>query len=402
MECTPAAAAPATTTPVTLSSLLAAFAAVQEPRRAASVTYPLAALLALAMTAILANQHSVLAIAQWAARQKAAVLGPLGLQPGHTPCQSTFQRLFAKLDGDSLSAAVQAALAPAAPADPTVRGGQAVAIDGKAQRGRLRFQAGGCPVHALTAFCHERGVVLAEEPIEPSQGVEKSEAELTVAPALIDRLDWHGRVLTADALLCQRAICQRMVDAGGDYVLVVKDNQPTLAADLQLLFDPPTPALPLSDRREAHTLERGHGRDQERRQLIASTDLTGYLDWPGVAQVFRLQRTWREHGVGKRALHYGITSLPPGAADADRLLRIRRGHWSIENQLHYPKDVSMGEDQSLVHAGQGPTVLALLRDSALSLLRLMGCRTIASRLRALADDPAEALALVTTPIPARA
>lgn len=84
-----------------------------------------------------------------------------------------------------------------------------------------------------------------------------------------------------------------MLDAGGDSVLVVKDNQPALVADLHLLFDPPAPAprLPLQDRREAYTLDRGHGRDQERRHRIASTDLTGYLDWPGLAQVFRLERT---------------------------------------------------------------------------------------------------------------
>lgn len=402
MECTPATSGPATGRFVRPTSLLAAFAAVREPRRAASVTYPLAALLAVAVAAILANQRSVLAIAEWAARQRAAVLTPLGLCPGHTPCQSTFQRLFAKLDSTSLSAAMQAAFAPAAAAEPAVRGGQAVAIDGKAQRGRLRFQRGGCPVHALTAFCHDLGVVLAEEPIELSQEADKSEAELTVAPALLDRLDWHGRVLTGDALFCQRALCQRVLDAGGDYLLVVKDNQPTLAADLRLLFDSPSPAPPLSDRREARSVERGHGRDQERRHLIASTDLNAYLDWPGVAQVFRLERTWREHGAPKRARHYGITSLPPSVADAAHMLRTRRGHWSIENRLHYPKDVTMDEDRSLVHTGQGPSVLALLRDSAISFLHLTGCWTIAGRLRALADDPAAAVALVTRPIPTRA
>jgi predicted transposase YbfD/YdcC len=402
MECTPASSGPATATAAMSGSFLAALAGVRDPRRTASVTYPLTALLALAMTAILANQHSVLAIAEWAARQGTAVLAPLGLRPGHTPCQSTLQRLFAKVDSDSLSAAVQQAFAPVAAADPAVRGGQAVAVDGKAQRGRLRFQKGGCPVHALTAFCHELGVVLAAEPIEPSRGDEKSEAELSVAAALIDRLDWHGRVLTADALLCQRTLCERLLAAGGDYVLVVKDNQPTLSQDLHLLFEPPASAPPLRDRREARTVERGHGRDQEQRHLIASTDLIGYLDWPGVAQVFRLERTWREHGSGKRALHYGITSLPPDVADAAHLLRIRRGHWSIENQLHYPKDVTMDEDRSLVHAGQGPTVLALLRDSAISCLRLTGCRTIARRLRALADDPRTAAALVTLPMLAHA
>lgn len=106
-------------------------------------------------------------------RQGAAVLEPLGFRPGHTPRQSTLQRLFAKLDADRLAAALQAVLAPAAAPDPAVRGGQGVAVDDKAQRGRLRFQEGGCLVHLLSAFCGEAGVVLAQEPIEPGRGPRK-------------------------------------------------------------------------------------------------------------------------------------------------------------------------------------------------------------------------------------
>jgi predicted transposase YbfD/YdcC len=399
MQGTPTSTAPATVMPVTASSLLAAFASVAEPRRQASVTYSLAALLALALTAILANQRSVLAIAEWATRQGPAVLTPLGLMAGRTPCQSTLHRLFARLESASLSAALAAAFAPTVAPDPGARGTQTVAIDGKAQRGRLPFQGGGGPVHALAAFCHDAGVVLAQEPLDPGQGTDKGEAELTVAPTLLDRIAWQGRILTGDALFCQRDLCQQVLDAGGDYLLVVKENQPTLYRDLQLLFDPPFPAPPLSDRREARTTEHGHGRQDETRRLIASTDLNGYLNWPGVAQVFRLERTWRERDHGKRALHYGIASLPPSSGNAQRLLAVRRGHWSIENQLHYPKDVTMDEDRSLVHVGEGPTILAMLRDSALSLIRLSGYRTIASRLRALADNPVAAVALVTQPPP---
>lgn len=388
--------------PMGPASLLRAFAAVPDPRRHASVVYPLAALLALTVTAILANQLSVLAISEWAARQGAAVLTPLGFSPGHTPHQATLQRLFAKLDAAGLSSVLAAYFAPAATPDPGVRGGQGVAIDGKAQRGRLAFQSGGSPVHSLTAFCQERDLVLAQEPITPGQGTDKSEAELTVAPALIARLSWAGRVLTGDALFCQRALCTQVLAAGGDYLVIVKDNQPTLAADLRLLFDPPFPAPPLTDRRTAQTCERGHGRTQDRRTLVGSTDLAGYCDWPGLAQVFRLERTWQEHGTTKQAVRYGITSLPPTVATADHLLARKRGHWRIENRLHLIKDVTLHEDQSRVHRGAGPTILTMLRDTALSLLRLAGCRAIASRLRALSDVPTDAVALVTSPRPARA
>lgn len=399
MECTSVVAAPATAPVLAVAplSLLAAFAAVPDPRRQASVDYPLPAVLALAVVAVLARQLSQLAIAEWASRQDERVLAPLGFASGRTPCQSTLQRLFARLDPDRLIDALAAHFQPPAAPDPEVRGGQGVAIDGKAQRGRRRFQGGGCPVHALVAFCHERGIVLAQEPIDST--TDKAEAELTVAPALVARLDWRGRVLTGDALFCQRRLCRQVLDAGGDYLLPVKENQPALLADLTLLFDPPATvgALPLTDRREAVTIARGHGRTEERRHLVASTDLNQYLDWPGVAQVFRLERTWREQGQAKRQVHYGLTSLPPAVADPARLLALRRGHWQIENALHYTKDVTLGEDASLTHTGSGPTVMALLRDTALSLLRRAGHRAIASRLRAHADQPLAALLLVLAP-----
>jgi predicted transposase YbfD/YdcC len=380
--------------------LVAAFREVPDPRRAASVVYPLPAILALAVAALLANHRSVLAIAEWGARQGAGVLAALGFADGRTPCQSTLQRLFRQLDSEALSARLSAWFAPGAAPEPEARESQGVAIDGKTQRGRLRFAGEHEPVvHALSAFCHEQGLVLAHEPIDA--GADKAEAELTVAPALLDRVDWRGRVLTGDALFCQRAVCEQVLAAGGDFLLVVKENQDTLYRDITLLFDPPAtvPAAPLTDRRVVQTVESGHGRHRERRELVASTDLNDYLDWPGVAQVFRLERTWREHGQPKRTLRYGITSLPPQQADAARLLSLRRGHWSIENRLHRHKDVNFGEDASLIHAGAGPTVMALLRDAALNLLHQARVRRVASRLRTHSQRPEHAVALVVSPLP---
>jgi len=138
-------------------------------------------------------------------------------------------------------------------------------------------------------------------------------------------------------------------------------------------------------------------RAADTRHLVASTDLCGDSDWPGLAPVVRLERPWREHGQTTRARHDGSTSLPPAAADARRLLDLKRGHWSIENRLHRTKDVALGEDASLVHRGVGPTVMALRRDTAVSLLHRAGCRTIASRRRAHADTPLAAAALVVGP-----
>jgi predicted transposase YbfD/YdcC len=404
MECTttsgPFATSPTTT--ISAVSLLTAFAQIPDPRRTASVVYPLASLLALAVTAMLANQRSVLAIAEWAARQSDAVLEPLGLRAGQTSCQSTVQRLFAKLDGAAVSRALSAALAQHVP-PASGRGSQGIAIDGKAQRGRLQYQANGCPVHALAAVMHGLGMVLAQEPI--TAGSDKAEAELTVAPALLARLDWRDRVLTGDALFCQRQLCQQVREAGGDYLLLVKDNQPSLLRDITWLFEPPSrreQPLPLMEQRTARTVERGHGRTYDPRVLTATTDLTGYSDWPGLAQVFRLERSWRERGGARHTVHYGITSLPPEVAGPERLLALKRDHWQIENGLHYVKDVTLGEDRSLMHAGQGPVVMAMLGDTVVSLIRRSGWRTIASRLRYLADRPTDAVALVLGSAPTRA
>src|SRR5436309_520592 len=323
MQCTaPHAAQSSVPLSISPRSLAAAFAHVPDPRRAGSITYALPAILTLAVAAILSNHLSVLAIAEWGARQSPEVLRTLGFPAGRTPCQSTLQRLFSKLDGHALSAALGAHFAPTVIALPPADNAQGVAVDGKAQRGRLPFQDGGCPVHALTAFCHEQGVVLAHEPIAPGQGAEKAEAELTVAPTLLARVAWPGRVLTGAALFCQRPLCQQVLDAGGDYLLLVKENQPTLYDDIRLLFDPPPSlaSLPLVDQREAQTRDHGHGRQDEVRHVVASTDLNDYTDWPGLAQVLRLTRTWREQGVTKRALHYGITSLSSEAGPPERLL----------------------------------------------------------------------------------
>lgn len=382
------------------ASLSAALAHVPDPRRQASVRYPLPALLSLAVSALLAGQHSVLAIAEWGARQPAEVLTRLGFVPGQTPRQSTLQRLFVRLDVDALIRALTSHFAPPAGHADAPRG---ISLDGKALRGQLQYRDAGSPIDVLTAVCHATGMALAHEPIEAevvAEAVTKAEAELTVAPALLAQLDWTGRVLTGDALYCQRRLCQQVLDAGGDYLLLVKGNQPLLERDLHWLFDPPPgaePPLPLLDRRTVRTIERGHGRQQEIRQLVASTDLTGYVDWPGLAQVFRLERTWLEHGLSKRQVQYGITSLGPEIGTPATLLTLKRGHWGIENGLHRVKDVTFGEDASLIHSGAAPLVMALLRDTAISLLYRAGIRRVASCLRRFSQQPSDALDLVLQP-----
>jgi len=382
--------------------LLAAFARVPDPRRPHGRRFPLAAILALAVTALLANHLSVLAIAQWGKRQSPAILAALGFPAGVTPHQTTMQRLFRKLDPLPLAIALTACFAPTPPSDTLVRGSVGVAFDGKAQRGRLACaDQPEYPVHMLSAVLHELGIVLAQLPLDHTG--EKAEAELAAAPTLVACLEWAERVVTGDALYCDRDFCTTIIDAQGDYLVIVKENQATLLHAIATLFASRADAalraasLPAWDMREATRVDKGHGR-LEVRHLVASTELNDYLDWPALAQVMLIERMWWERGEKKQAVRYGITSLPPTSADAPRLLALVRGHWQIENGLHYIKDVTLGEDRSLIHKGNGPSIMAILRDTVVSMLHRAGWRTIAERLRFYSGNAHAALALLGIPM----
>lgn len=379
--------------PATLLHLLAT---VPDPRRAQGRRFPLGAVLALALAAILANHHSELAIAQWGAAQPPDVLRALGFARGKAPHQTTLQRLFRALTPAPLAAACGRYFAPA-DRDRMARGKMGVAIDGKTLRGVLPFAPPhATPVHLLTAFCHATGTVLAQQEIA---AVGDKAAALNAAPALIAQLDWHARVLTGDARYCQREWCEQVVNAGGDYLVIVKGNQPALHRAIAVLFASradvalAAATLPARDLREATTWDRGHGR-QERRRVIASTELHAYLDWPAPQQVFMVERQWREREQTHTCVRYGITSLPAPFAPAARLLTLVRDHWGIENGLHYVKDVTLGEDASTLHVGTGPTVMAILRNTVVSLIHRAGFRTVAARLRFHSTHPQTALALL--------
>jgi predicted transposase YbfD/YdcC len=393
-------ATPSVAVTVPAPALLAAFAQVPDPRRRQGTRYPLPALLALAVAAILANHTSLLAIAEWGAAQSAAILLALGFPTARTPHVSTLQRVFRRLDPVALEAALHAYFDPKVPGEVRARGSQGVAIDGKALRGRLRFEVHRVhPVHAVSAFCHDLGVVLTQLGVDHTQ----QQAELSVVPQLIQHLDWQGRVLTGDALYCQRQLCADVVDAGGDYLVLVDRNQPTLQADIAQLFAPPPAPRPghapwTIEETRMRTVEKGHGR-LEVREIRVSSELAEYVNWPYAQQVFELTRSWTKKGVTKQETKRGITSLPQPAASAARVLALKRGHWRIENRLHYVKDVTLGEDRSLVHCGHGALVLATLRNTALSLLRRAGYQAIAARLRHNSRCPEDAVRLLGLTLP---
>lgn len=174
-------------------------------------------------------------------------------------------------------------------------------------------------------------------------------------------------------------------------MLGVKANQPMLYEGIKLLF------AELGEGLTAVRSRDQHGDRQEVRKLVASTALNEWAQWPHLAQVARLV-SWRtQRGATTKETRYLITSLGPEEASPQRLLELSRGHWGIENRLHWVRDVTFDEDRCQVRSGAAPQVMSALRNTVIGLLRCEGVTNIAAALRTHAGHPARALALVTTP-----
>lgn len=223
--------------------------------------------------------------------------------------------------------------------------------------------------------------------VSPGEGDDEREGELTVAPAVLAMLPLRGRLVTGDALYCQRTLCRQIRRQGGHYLVVVQANQPTRYWAIGTLFADPPPGEHFAT---AVSWDQ-HGDRIETRRLWASTALQGDLDWPGAKQVALVERVCVRQGKRTREVRYFITSLAPEGG-AETLLGAIRGHWCIENRLPWVRDVTMGEDASQVRCGSAPQVLAALRNTVIALVRHAGWTNIAAALRHYAWQPGAALA----------
>ena len=347
--------------------------------------HPLAAILALACSAMLCGYRSYTAIAEWGRHYGAHLVQALGFTH-RAPCVATVHTVLRRVDRAVLEAKLGAwaeGLLGETPGPEAVE--EAIALDGKTLRGSKKQGAPGA--HLLSALAHRVGVTLAQ------QAVDDKTNEIPVVLDLLRHLVLEGRIVTMDALLTQRQIAQQIVDAGGDYVMVVKENQPKLLDDIATVFTLPPM---LGERRAvAATVDLGHGRI-EQRWLQTSDILTGYSDWPGLAQVFRLERhvILKKTGEVREEVVAGVTSLTRERADAARLLALVRGHWSIENRSHWVRDVTFDEDRSQVRCGNIPQVMAALRNTVVGLMRWAGHTNIAAACRRFAAQPQAALHLI--------
>jgi len=365
--------------------LIEVFSDIADFRQARGKRHPLSAILALACCAMLCGYRSYSAIAEWGRNYGTDIARALGFTH-NTPCASTLHTIFRCLDREAFEAKLGAwaervvVTAPAAPEVPEI----AMAVDGKTLRGSKKQGAPG--MHLLSVLAHHVGLTLTQ------QAVAAKTNEIKAVETVFGQIVLTGRIVTMDALLTQRQVAQTIVEAGGDYVMIVKENQPQLKADIELVFTLP----PVGDRQEStRTVDVGHGRI-ETRNLTTSEALVGYSDWPGLAQVFEVGR----HVITKKTekerveVVYGVTSLSPERATPNRLLELVRGHWGIENKSHWVRDVTFDEDRSQVRCGNIPHIMAALRNTAIGLLRWAGHTNIAAACRRLAAQPAQALALI--------
>jgi predicted transposase YbfD/YdcC len=324
-------------------------------------------------------------MAEWGRNYGARLTHALGFtrQP---PCAATLHAVLKGVDRQELEANLGTwaeGLLATTPASHDAAEG--IAVDGKTLRGSQKQGAPGA--HLLSALGHRLGLTLAQHAVADKTN------EIPVVMELLRQVVLEGRVVTMDALLTQRQIAQQIVEAGGDYVMVVKANQPQLREDIATVFA--LPPIAAESRTVAQTVDGGHGRIEQRR-LETSNVLVGYSDWPGLAQVFHLERqvVSKKTGEVREEVVAGVTSLGPERADAARLLALVRGHWHIENQSHWVRDVTFDEDRSQVRCGNIPQVMAALRNTVIGLTRWAGETNIAAACRRFAAQPALALELI--------
>jgi predicted transposase YbfD/YdcC len=364
--------------------LIEVLAEIPDLRSRRGKRHPLSAMLAMACCAMLCGYRSYSALAEWGRNYGTGIAQALGFTH-NTPCAATLHTIFRQVDRDDLEARLGAWAESVVVSTPAASAGEvAVALDGKTLRGS---QKQGAPVvHLLSALSHHVGLTLTQ------QAVDAKTNEMTQVETVLRQLVLKDRVVTMDALLTQRHVAQAMVDEGGDYVMIVKENQPQLHADIELVFTLP----PAGDRQEtARTVDIGHGRI-EQRNITTSAALVGYSTWPGLAQVFELGRyvIMQKTGQERVEVVYGVTSLSAERATPGRVLDLVRGHWSMENKSHWVRDVTFDEDRSQVRCGSIPQVMAALRNTTIGLLRWAGHTNIAAACRRLAAQPAQALALI--------
>ena len=381
------------------ASFYRAFEQIEDGRKKRGKRYPLPLILTLVLLGKLAGETTISGIAQWV-QEREAWLGCALDWPKRFPCQATYTATLARCDGQEIASVMAQVLLKARSVEQCGTEPSRVlhqhptpellhtALDGKTLRGTLGHASENQPpVHLVSLYECDSGLVLAQ------RAVASKENEITAAQAFAQPLLLKGRIVSADAMHCQKKWCAQVHGFQGYYLLIAKGNQPTLHEDLQAFFEDRD--LDQGEWQTANWMQKGHGR-LEKRAIWTSTQMNAWFEreWAGIAQVFQIRRWVKIREKEREEVVYGLTNLPRSRASADRLLALNRAHWAIENRLHYRRDVTLREDACQVRVKGAPAVLAALNGGLLALLDFLGVTNVARQMRFFCAHPHKAIQLL--------
>jgi predicted transposase YbfD/YdcC len=338
-------------------SLIDHFSALEDPRQAWKVIYPLPEIMLLVLCATLAAAEDFVEIRRWG-REKLPFLRTMLPFARGIPSHDTLTDVMNALDPALFAACFIAWVESLREAAPDI-----VAVDGKSSRRARRGSAH--PLHVVSAWASRQRLVLGQE------AVDEKENEIVAIPLLLERLQLAGALVTIDAMGTQTKIAQTILDKGADYLLALKDNWPALAGDVRLFFDDPGPAtLDAYDDTEGD-----HGRIEVRRHrvcrevdwLLSERRYPGEPRFPGLKAIAMVEAEVERGGEAAIERRYFLSSV--AALDAKLFARAVRAHWSIENRLHWVLDVVFHDDLMRLRTDHGPRNMATIKHMAMNLLR---------------------------------
>jgi predicted transposase YbfD/YdcC len=341
-------------------SLASHFAVLKDPRTANRCRHKFLDIVIMAVLGALCGMEHWTEV-EFFAKHEAEWLGSFLELPGGVPSHDTFGRVFALMDPKAFTAVfldwvntVKAELP-----------GDIIALDGKSSRRTFDRAAEKSPLHMVSAFSHGSGLVLGQRAVDGKSN------EITAIPELLKLIPIKGKIITIDAMGCQKKIAKLIVEGKGDYLLALKGNHERLHAELRDYFNLGRETnfkdIPYS---YSESTDKGHGRIEIRR--IWCTEALGWLesksDWTGLKTLVAIESTRILGDKTSVETRLFLSSLP--STNPYRIGEIARGHWAIENRLHWVLDAVMNEDQSRLRKGNAPEVMAIMRHIVLNLLRM--------------------------------
>src|ERR1700692_2520559 len=360
-----------------LRLLLDHLARIEDTRQSWKVAYPLREVLLLVVCGTIASGDDYEDIVDWGEAHLSFLRGFAEFYHG-IPCADWLRAIMNRIDPELFQACFSSWVAACWPDRLGL-----VAIDGKNSRRSHDRRTRQKAMSLVSSFATASRLVLGQEAVE-----EKSN-EITAIPALLERLDLAGALVSIDAMGCNPTIAQSILDAGADYLLAVKDNQPTLHAEIESYFD----TAPPGEVEKVETIGKDHGRFEVRNHSVsqgvgwcaAQGSYPGAPRFPKLTTIATVEsRIERGDKIATEQRSYISSRALSAAAFADGA----RGHWGIENNLHWTLDVTFNEDQSRLRAGHGATNMAVVRHFALNLVRqIADKRSIKRRRKRASWDP---------------